>query len=312
MEPITRRTLIVDANNLLYRAGHAAARQDGVEGPLFGDGAKLLFLRNIRKLIMTFSMSRCFVVWDGMRSSRREGLFSEYKSGRGGDHDEIKRQMHVLIASIAPLLRKIGCRVILCTQREADDVIYLIVKEIGGGVVASSDRDMYQLVTLGASIVDPSSMKFLSGEFFKSEIGADPDCFLLARVMSGDRNDNIGGVRGVGLTTAYQIIKKVEEHLPPPTKRGVEWLISGLNLVPPKRRGKREKDLLEGADTLRRNAQLMDLSLEVFADHELDKVRNCILSESRFEATEDDVSGIGEGELGLMFAPWSAPFRMLM
>ena len=88
---------------------------------------------------------------------------------------------------------------------EADDIIAYLAnryfkKEV---TIISSDKDFLQLVNPRIKVWAPTKKKMYDEALVKEEYGVIPQNLVYYRVLTGDKSDNIDGVRGVGVKTIH-------------------------------------------------------------------------------------------------------------
>ena len=86
---------------------------------------------------------------------------------------------------------------------EADDMISILCQELRGEqkIIVSSDKDFYQLLDDETIIYRPVQAVFKTKKDIVDEFQIHPNNFALARAVSGDKSDNLQGVKGAGLKT---------------------------------------------------------------------------------------------------------------
>ena len=188
-----KKVLLLDANNLIYRARYSAkfSRE--------GDAAIVYsFFRSLRPLVEKFNPDVCYFVRDGRPSDRLE-LFPDYKSNRVREVDESfmsqKRMIENIVNDHFPIT---VCRNM---EVEADDLIaYLVLKyhKSDECVVISSDTDFIQLLQEheNCSLYNPISKKFRECPDYD---------YLTWKSLRGDSSDNIPGIPRVGDKTAAKL-----------------------------------------------------------------------------------------------------------
>lgn len=213
--------LIVDGNNIAYRAHFtpqgALTKKDGTpSGVIKG------FLESIRVYLQKFpETERVIVCWDTGRAKWRTEVYPDYKENRdyGADDVEKKESFEALwnqIDVLHEILPKFGVQSIRLPHWEADDLVYRVATMFGDefthAMVATADKDMFQLVNDKVSIYKPGN-KFkesvvLSPLNFKEEVGVEQHAYIGYKALIGDPSDNIFGVPGIGEKTAKNLINK--------------------------------------------------------------------------------------------------------
>ncbi len=198
MEKKLKKVLLLDANNLIYRARYSAkfARE--------GDAAIVYsFFRSLKPLLEKFKPEICYFVRDGNRAGR-EDLLPAYKANRVYEKDESfmnqKRMIEFMMKDFFPIIvaRDMGL--------EADDLIgYLVnsrhVKD--ECVVVSSDTDFIQLLQTHENclLYNPVTKKFRENPSYD---------YITWKSLRGDGADNIPGIPRVGDKTAEKLSKDPE------------------------------------------------------------------------------------------------------
>jgi 5'-3' exonuclease len=150
------------------------------------------------------------VGWDTVGTpTYRNDVLAGYQSGRDFD-PEILEQLDLLPA----LLASTG---IVCGKAagyEADDFLAAAVaqEEARGGLtlVATSDRDAFQLASPSTTILQPtrgvSEMARIGPDEVRERYGVDPAQVVDFIALRGDPSDKIPGARGVGPKTAASLL----------------------------------------------------------------------------------------------------------
>ena len=178
--------LILDANNLLFRARYAARRRP------YENVIIHTFFRSVKPIIEKFSPDHVYFVLDG-RPKKRLELNEEYKATRKYHNEdgfrEQRRQIIDLVRESVPFV------VIRHPETEADDVIadlsLNIIPESDEKVIVSSDTDFIQLLQ------DCKNIK-LYNPISKSYREAPEYSYVMWKSLRGDSADNIKGIPGIG------------------------------------------------------------------------------------------------------------------
>ncbi len=205
-----RPLLAVDGDSFAHRAFHALPRtfrrdDGGPANTLIG------FMSMLLRLWQEERPRAVVVAWDtlGVPTYRTE-LLPGYQSGREFD-PEIVDQLALLPALVA-------ATGLVCGKHEgfeADDFLAAAVeaerKRGGSTLVATSDRDAFQLAAPDVTILQPvrgvSELKRIGPAEVRERYGVDPGqvCDFIA--LRGDPSDKIPGARGVGEKTAASLLQ---------------------------------------------------------------------------------------------------------
>lgn len=305
---MSKSTLYVDGQNILYRAAYGvAARYGSYDLPVHGPDTVSSFFHLVRSAMWRFMPDHVFIVWDGGRSNRRTSLYSDYKISRKVMPQSVSEGRARDIRSINLIVRSLGCRVLSFPGREADDVIAFLSRIVGEGVILSSDRDFYQLINKRIGVyTPPPDDTFYSLCTFIEKFKFHPSQYLLFRAILGDKSDNIQGVLGVGEKT-------VEELFTETNATTAQELFNHLESK--KKLNRRESLILESSRkrVLHRNLDLLDTAKETFNNEEVDVFNSSIVRESRFDEPRAlrFLMELGCESVVKMFTDWSIPFRRL-
>ena len=137
-------------------------------------------------------------------------MFPAYQSGREFD-EELIEQLNVLPEFVAAL----GFANAKAPGFEADDFLAAAVaaEERAGGtaVVASGDRDSFQLASLRTTILYPSrggELARVGPEEVRQRYGVDPNQVPNFIALRGDPSDKLPGAAGVGPKRAAQLLRR--------------------------------------------------------------------------------------------------------
>ena len=206
---MSRPLLVIDGDSFAHRAFHALPRSirraDGSPGNL---------LTGLTSMVLRLSQAErpraVFVGWDTLTvPTYRHELLSGYQAGREFD-PELLEQL-----DLAPgLLEAAGIACGKASGFEADDFLAAAVasEREGGGtsLVATSDRDAFQLVADDVTVLQPvkgvSEIARIGPDEVRERYGVDPAQVPDFIALRGDPSDKIPGARGVGAKTAASLL----------------------------------------------------------------------------------------------------------
>jgi DNA polymerase-1 len=205
-----RPLLIVDGDSFAHRAYHALPKSIRRRGDK-GAGAILGFANILLRFYETETPRGVLVGWDTYDAPtyRNEALAS-YQSGRTFD-DELIEQLDVL----PDFVKACGFASAKEAGYEADDFLAAAAareEKLGGtAIVASGDRDTYQLASERTTIVQPvraGEVARIGPKEVRARYGVDPKQVPDFIALRGDASDRIPGASGVGAVTAAGILRK--------------------------------------------------------------------------------------------------------
>ena len=212
------RNLIIDAYNLFTRhyVAHPAMTKNGEQ-----IGGFVGFFNNLVKLTDRCSPDNVIVVWEGGGSKRKRDLYPAYKNkkrpqkmNRYYDHEEIPdtvKNRNMQVSLLVQFLNNFPVTQLYVEDSEADDAIgYMCNYKLKSdqNVVLSSDHDFYQLLGPNVIIWSPTLKKFVNTKSVLHRFNIHPNNFALAKSISGDKSDNIPGIKGVSYKTLSKYFPK--------------------------------------------------------------------------------------------------------
>ena len=205
-----RPLLVIDGDSFAHRSYHALPktirRSDGKAA-----GAILGFANLLVRLYADERPRAIIVGWDSLGTpTKRHELFPAYQSGREFD-DELIEQLNVLPELVAAF----GFANAKAPGYEADDFLAAAVaaEECAGGsaLVASGDRDSFQLASSQTTILYPSrggEIARIGPDQVRQRYGVDPKQVPDFIALRGDPSDKLLGAAGVGPKRAAQLVRR--------------------------------------------------------------------------------------------------------
>ena len=206
---MTRPLLAVDGDSLAHRAYHALPksirRAEGRPANMIVGFANML--AQLWELEQPRSV---FVAFDSLETpTYRHEALPAYQSGREFPPDLLE-QLDLLPELVAAL----GFAHAKAPGFEADDFLGAVVKAEEAKrrpvVVATSDRDLFQLASARTTILQPvrgvSELARVGPAEVRERYGVEPAQVPDFIALRGDPSDRIPGARGVGPKTAAQIL----------------------------------------------------------------------------------------------------------
>jgi DNA polymerase I len=201
--------LVIDGDSFAHRSYHAIPKSirragDRPAGLLVGIGNLLVRLWDEE------SPRAVVVAWDTLTvPTYRHLALESYQSGREFEPDLLEQ------LDLAPLLvEAIGFAVAKADGYEADDFLAAAVafEEARGGsvLVASGDRDTFQLASEQTTILQPQrgggALARIGPAEVRERYGVEPKQVPDFIALRGDPSDKIPGARGVGAKTAADLL----------------------------------------------------------------------------------------------------------
>lgn len=208
--PIRRPLLVIDGDSFAHRAYHAlpkTIRRRGDEPA----GAILGFANMLMRLYRAEQPRAVLVGWDTLEApTYRNRAFAPYQSGREFD-DDVVEQLAVLPKFVAAC----GFANAKAAGYEADDFLAAAVaaeERRGGGIlVASGDRDTFQLASARTTILYPvraGEMARIGPAEVRERYGVDPAQVPDFIALRGDPSDKLPGAPGIGAAGAASLLQR--------------------------------------------------------------------------------------------------------
>ena len=279
----TRPVLLVDAYNLFTR--HFIANPT-MSSHGHHVGGTVGFLKSIGRLADLLHPSDIYVIWEGGGSTRRRGIYQDYKKGKkpqrlnrfyGNDIPNTVENKNHQVSLAVELLKTVPVKQVYVSDCEADDVIAYLCKNVFSSdrcVIVSSDKDYYQLLSSRIIQWSPGQKDFITAKDVIRKFGMYPENFLVARCFCGDGSDALPGVKGAGFKT---MLKRFPE-LSGSDFISVEDIIR-ISLERSQTTGKKIKlfhNINENEDIPRRNWKLMYLGISNLAASQIQKVEGIV------------------------------------
>ena len=208
---MTKPLLIVDGDSFAHRSYHALPksirRADG------GPAGLLTGIGNLLVRLWEEERPRAVVVcWDTLTApTYRHIELPAYQGGREFDAELLEQ------LDLAPaLVDALGFAVAKGDGYEADDFVAAAVAfeeaRGGQGLVASGDRDMFQLVSERTTVLQPQrgggALARIGPAEVRERYGVEPTQVPDFIALRGDPSDKIPGARGVGEKTAAGVLRQ--------------------------------------------------------------------------------------------------------
>jgi len=201
--------LVIDGDSFAHRAYHALPktihrRRDGGPG-----NALVGFMSMLLRLWERERPRAVLVAWDTLDvPTYRHTAFSGYQGGRVFD-TELLEQLDLLPS----LVRSAGLACAKEPGYEADDFLAAAAgfAETAGGtaLVATSDRDAFQLASARTTILQPvrgGEPARIDPAEVRERYGVDPEQVPDFIALRGDPSDRIPGARGIGEKRAAELL----------------------------------------------------------------------------------------------------------
>lgn len=205
--------IIIDGNSMIVRCIMATALDDLKAGGLWTGG-----VYGTLGLLKSFigdpdlEPGPIYAFFDhGVPPTRLKylpGYKQERKEKRKLLSDEDKERAFAQLHLARKMMETLGILCLAYRNREADDCVAAAVDVLTAlgqePVVWSSDRDLLQVIAMGARVWNASAM--IEPDNFEETVGVPINTYTLYRALIGDPSDSIKGVYGCGPKRAAELI----------------------------------------------------------------------------------------------------------
>lgn len=174
-------------------------------------GGSVGFLKTLGRLCNEIKPSQIIIAWEGGGSTKRRAIYSEYKMNRkpeklnrfyDDDIPDTNENRQYQIKVLLQLLKHAPVYQLYASGSEGDDVIAYLCRGRYKGVnkvIASSDKDMYQLLDDETTRIYNLHKKiYVLADDVYEEFKVLASNFAIAKSLCGDVSDNIPGIKGLG------------------------------------------------------------------------------------------------------------------
>ncbi len=208
------RLYLVDGYALIYRAFFALISRPLISSRGENTSAPWGVTKFLLKIIEQHEPDYFGVVFDAGMSQRHE-VYPEYKATR----EKMPTELEASLPRVRELIEAFHIPVLELEGYEADDVIgTLAVQALDEGletVIVSGDKDFYQLIRDGISLLNPGrggpaavDEEWVDLNNAHERLGVAPERVVDYLGLIGDSSDNVPGVPGIGPKTAIQLIEQ--------------------------------------------------------------------------------------------------------
>lgn len=286
----TRPVLLVDGLNIFMR--HFVVNPSLSESGLHIGGA-VGFMNGLKGLVRNIGPERVIVVWEGGGSPRRRAIFKNYKQGKrphrlnryySDDLPDTVENRDDQLSLVIDLLREVPIKQLYVSDCEADDIIGYLTQYVfkeSRAVIASSDKDLYQLLSKKVIQWSPGQKKFITTKDVLEKFGVSSENFCTARCFVGDASDGLPGVPRAGFAT----LSKRFPELKNPDFVSVEKIVEDSRNLVENSKLAIYTSIVENADVAKRNWKLMNLDIRNLSSSQIDKI-NFLLEQDDLQSNK--------------------------
>lgn len=206
-----KKLLIIDGNNVMFRAYYATASMGNVMRNKDGFPTNLLYgFINIYTKVIKDGYTHVVVCFDKGSKTKRHKMYDAYKAGRSETPQELLEQIPLLYN----WLDLMNIKYFSNDDYEADDIASSILKKTYDLFdeihVLSNDNDLFQLISEKSIQLYTKQKETIEYniEYLFEEKGITPNQIPDYKALIGDKSDNLLGVRGIGPVTASNLLRE--------------------------------------------------------------------------------------------------------
>jgi len=207
-----KRFFIIDGSAMIYRSFFAFQRQPLINSK--GEDTSAVFgsFKSLLKILDEEKPDYMVVIFDTPEPTFRHKLYPEYKATREKMPIELAEQ----IPRVKEMIKVLNLPIIEKPGYEADDVMGTLAKLAEKNDLATymvtGDKDFMQLVTPHIFMYNPKRSsddpEILDMDGVVAKMGIEPDQIINLMALTGDKSDNVPGVKGIGPKTGVTLIKE--------------------------------------------------------------------------------------------------------
>ena len=196
--------ILIDGSSFLFRAFYVPQLKRMTTSSGQATGAVFGTINMIKSLQAEYAEAQLVAIFDAKGKNFRHEIYQDYKANRPPMPDELRSQIEFVHRAV----RALGIPLIVEPGVEADDVIGTYAKLAQQRdqqvLIASSDKDLAQVVSPAVKMVDTMKKLVLDEAGVLEKFGVRPDQIIDYLALMGDSSDNVPGVPKVGPKTAVK------------------------------------------------------------------------------------------------------------
>ena len=220
-----KRLLIIDGQNMFIRNYVMSPQLDINGSPI---GGLTGFMRSLQKEVRRAKPDRVAICWEGPGGSqKRREKNKNYKLGRKAPRlnreytfatpEEERENKYSQLVKLTEYLDNLPILQLSLENVEADDIIAWLChcNEYAEWqkLIISNDKDFIQLCDDKTVLVRPGkNEEVLNKNNVLEQYNIHPRNFAWARAITGDKSDNLEGVKGLGLATVAKRFSFLSEN----------------------------------------------------------------------------------------------------
>jgi len=198
------KLLAIDGLNIVRRVYEASPEPDS---DLKASIALRHALSSFRKVLETHAPTHVLAAFDHGGPTWRHELYPRYREGRA----PMPSYLRDALPGFQDRLREVGLHPLSVPGVEADDVIATgvlrwLAEGRGEAIVATTDKDLHELIAHGALVWDHFKGEWHDDAWVRNRFGVAPERIHDLLALMGDPTDGVPGVSKVGMKTAARLL----------------------------------------------------------------------------------------------------------
>ena len=278
-----KRLLIIDGQNMFIRNYVMSPQLDINGSPI---GGLTGFMRSLQKEVRRAKPDRVAICWEGPGGSQaRREKNKNYKVGRKAPKlnreyefstpEEERENKYEQVIRLTEYLDHLPVLQLAVENVEADDVIAWLChcNEYAEWqkLIISNDKDFIQLCDDKTVLVRPGkNEEVLNKNEVLEQYSIHPRNFAWARAITGDKSDNLEGVKGLGLATVAKRFSFLSEN----KDYGLQDILTHAKNNNSKI--KAYQNVLDNEDIIASNYEIMQLYTSTISSQGVNKLKYAI------------------------------------
>jgi DNA polymerase-1 len=263
-----KKFVIIDAYSIIFRSYFAFIKNPLKNSRGQNTSGVFGFVNTLEKIKKRLPTEYLVLAFDAPGVTFRDEIFEDYKATRPPPPPDIPFQ----IEKVKELSACMGIPQFEVEGYEADDILATLavqLKEHGEVYIATSDKDLLQLVADNVFVYDAYRDEIIDRSKVSEKYGVTPEQIPMYLALTGDTIDNVPGVPGIGPKRAQEIIKKYTDFN--------DALEKDPRLTPHKEKARLSRELIElktdvpldfSLDNMRTKEPDMDKVMPILVDLE--------------------------------------------
>lgn len=230
-------------------------------------------------------------------SKKRRAIVKDYKEGRKPtrlnrnfefEYDDVEKNKAIQRKRILEYISDLPIHQIILPEIEADDVVAYLCNYYSNErkVIVSSDRDFIQLLNENTIIYNARKKILVTSVDAYKEYSIHPKNFVLARAITGDKGDNLKGVKGIGIPRLLKMFPFFSEKEKISLESVFEFCEKG---------GEKYKKFLDSKQVIIDNLKCMRLDTTIMSFININEIQEIINRPVKLNSTAFRVKLLDDG-----------------